>query len=576
MGTSVTLFLCEDLYKFSFPWLKCVPARTLLDCAGLLTTMSADPEIKLPPEPDDLKNKSSNPDLKQDEREKRPDSDSWSGDRPTERLSANAEITWHYLTFETETPSPAYLATSASSDDSRAPPPECPNLKKYQSPFDWSPKRKAILTWISVTAAMFTAYTAGSYSAGIDQMTELWGISEVAAETGITIFTCGFAIAPMVLAPFSEIQGRRPMFVVTGILFVVFQVVCAVTPTFAGMLVARFLVGCAGSSFSTMVGGVVSDIYRAENRNTAMALFAGAALVGTGLGPLISGFIAHNTTWRWIFYLQVIVDGVVIVFIVFFFKETRGSVLLSRKAKALNKWYDSLEGHGYYGMMMPTQDPTKPVPPLPPPLHRACGILLLALDQLQLGDFISDVFSHPACLPNKLQLQPAGSRCRLHCHFRRRHDQHGHQHLPRETRPPLRKRQATRLPQQPRRPTILLLHPERAPPHRLLLVRLDAILLHPLDRTRSRRRLRNHGHLQHIPRRLQLPGRHLPQIRQLRPRRTKFLSKCPRRRFPAVHAPDVQRHDLPRRGEFPRRLRCASDRRAVDLGLLRPEDKSEE
>ncbi|KAI7343007.1 MFS general substrate transporter, partial [Hortaea werneckii] len=184
---------------------------------------------------------------------------------------------------------------------------------------------------------MFTAYTAGSYSAGIDQMTELWGISEVAAETGITIFTCGFAIAPMVLAPFSEIQGRRPMFVVTGILFVVFQVVCAVTPTFAGMLVARFLVGCAGSSFSTMVGGVVSDIYRAENRNTAMALFAGAALVGTGLGPLVSGFIAYNTTWRWIFYLQVIVDGVVIVFIVFFFKETRGSVLLSRKAKALNK-----------------------------------------------------------------------------------------------------------------------------------------------------------------------------------------------------------------------------------------------
>ncbi|KAI6837141.1 MFS general substrate transporter [Hortaea werneckii] len=324
--------------------------------------MSADPEIKLPPEPDDLKNKSSNPDLKQDEREKRPDSDSWSGDRPTVRLSANDEITWHYLTFETETPSPAYLATSASSDDSRAPPPECPNLKKYQSPFDWSPKRKAILTWISVTATMFTAYTAGSYSAGTDQMTELWGISDVAAETGITIFTCGFAIAPMVLAPFSEINGRRPMFVVTGILFVVFQVVCAVTPTFAGMLVARFLVGCAGSSFSTMVGGVVSDIYRAENRNTAMALFAGAALVGTGLGPLISGFIAYNTTWRWIFYLQVIVDGIVMVFIVFFFKETRGSVLLSRKAKALNKWYDSLEGHGYYGMMMPTQDPTKTVP----------------------------------------------------------------------------------------------------------------------------------------------------------------------------------------------------------------------
>ena len=46
-----------------------------------------------------------------------------------------------------------------------------------------------------------------------------------------------------------------------------------------------------------------------------------------------------------------------------FFKETRGSVLLSRKAKALNKWYDQLEAEGYYGMMMPTShDSAKTAP----------------------------------------------------------------------------------------------------------------------------------------------------------------------------------------------------------------------
>lgn len=57
--------------------------------------------------------------------------------------------------------------------------------------------------------------------------------------------------------------------------------------------------GCASSTFSTMVGGVVSDIYHAKDRNTAMALFSGAAIMGTSLGPLVSGFIAQNTTWRW-------------------------------------------------------------------------------------------------------------------------------------------------------------------------------------------------------------------------------------------------------------------------------------
>lgn len=41
------------------------------------------------------------------------------------------------------------------------------------------------------------------------------------------------------------------------------------------MIVARFWTGVGSSVFSTMVGGVVSDLYHAEHRNTPMALFSG-------------------------------------------------------------------------------------------------------------------------------------------------------------------------------------------------------------------------------------------------------------------------------------------------------------
>jgi len=280
-----------------------------------------------------------------------------------ERLNGDDEIVWRYLTFETEIPSPAYLAHASWESRTEASPPPCPDLQEFTSPFLWSEKRKSLLTWLSVTATMLTAYTAGSYSSGEGQMSAHWHVSEVTIAVGITVFTAGFGVAPMILAPFSEINGRRPMFVVTGVLFVIFQMVCALTPTYAGMIVARFLVGCAGSTFSTMVGGVVSDIYHAKDRNTAMALFSGAALCGTGLGPLVSGFIAQHISWRWIFYVQVIMDGAVMGLIVLFFKETRGSVLLSRKAKALNKWYDELEAAGCFGMMVAAaHDPAETSP----------------------------------------------------------------------------------------------------------------------------------------------------------------------------------------------------------------------
>lgn len=105
-----------------------------------------------------------------------------------------------------------------------------------------------------------------------------------------------------------------------------------------------------------MVGGVISDIYHSEDRNTPMALFSGSALFGTGLAPLLAGVVVTHTSWRWIYYSHAIVSAVFVVIIFFFFKETRGSVLLSRKAKALNLYYDQLETAGHYGVIMPNED----------------------------------------------------------------------------------------------------------------------------------------------------------------------------------------------------------------------------
>lgn len=100
-----------------------------------------------------------------------------------------------------------------------------------------------------------------------------------------------------------------------------------------------------------MVGGVISDFYHADERNTPMVLFSAAALFGTGLAPLLSSIIAYHTTWRWIYYSHAIVSGVFVILIFSFFKETRGSVLLSRKAGVLNKYYDQLEEAGHHGVI---------------------------------------------------------------------------------------------------------------------------------------------------------------------------------------------------------------------------------
>ncbi|KAL2424444.1 MFS-rype transporter paaT [Exophiala dermatitidis] len=271
-------------------------------------------------------------------------------DNPTfhvPRLSTDSqEIEYRYLTFQSELP-----LTPIFPPDFKGKIPPCPNLRDYDDPFTWSLTHKRLMTYLSCSVNITAAYSAGSYAAPAYVLTKKWGVSHVAYNVGISLFTYGFGFAPMILAPFSEINGRRPVFIVTGLLFVICQLGSALTDSYAGMLLARFFAGVGGSTFSTMVGGILADVWTTQDRNTPMVLFTGATMLGTGLGPVCSGFVAQRLDWRWVFWIQVITSGTLVSLVTIFFKETRGSIILSRKAKVLNKWYEKLEDAGALGML---------------------------------------------------------------------------------------------------------------------------------------------------------------------------------------------------------------------------------
>ncbi|KAL2163334.1 hypothetical protein VTH06DRAFT_5391 [Thermothelomyces fergusii] len=288
-------------------------------------------------------------------------------------LDSTAEITHLYLTFATPLPTPNTTIRGPSpptrTDDTKKTKkkgkqsendsdslPAPPDLERYADPQTWPPSRKYLLLALSCLGTWQTAYTAGAYSPPQELMrAALAGHPSVeAVRAGITTFCLGFALAPMVLAPLSETNGRYPVFVGAGVVYVAFQAACALVSTLPGMLAARLLVGVGASVFSTMVGGVIADMWDARGRNTPMALFSGSVLAGTGVGPLVGAVMAQRmagrSAWRWIFWHQVIMAAAIVLLVAVFFRESRGPVLLSRRARALNRWYEELEERGYFGV----------------------------------------------------------------------------------------------------------------------------------------------------------------------------------------------------------------------------------
>lgn len=127
------------------------------------------------------------------------------------------ELEHRYLEFDTPLPTPCI---SLPPRPGQSPPPECPKLEKYTSPFGWSKWRKTVMCYISCTVTMLAGLSAGEVSPAASILAKKWDIGLVVANLSITIFCVGFAMAPMVLAPFSEFNGRRPIFLGSGVVFV--------------------------------------------------------------------------------------------------------------------------------------------------------------------------------------------------------------------------------------------------------------------------------------------------------------------------------------------------------------------
>lgn len=126
-------------------------------------------------------------------------------------------------------------------------------------------------------------------------------------------------MGPLVFGPMSEVYGRRIVMIVTFILFTVFTLACALSPTWVCLIIFRTFTGIFASAPIAVTGGIFSDIYRTPlMRGRMMALSMAVTAAGPQFAPVISGFVATGGIgWRWIFWIQLILAGCTLVFVVF-------------------------------------------------------------------------------------------------------------------------------------------------------------------------------------------------------------------------------------------------------------------
>jgi MFS family permease len=117
-------------------------------------------------------------------------------------------------------------------------------------------------------------------------MTEFNSTNTQLASFIVSVYLLGYCFGPLAIAPLSEMYGRLPLYHVCNVLFVIFNVACALAPNLGGLIAFRLLAGLAGSCPLTIGAGSLADMISKEKRGAAMSSWALGPLFGPVIGPV--------------------------------------------------------------------------------------------------------------------------------------------------------------------------------------------------------------------------------------------------------------------------------------------------
>ncbi|KAL1610087.1 hypothetical protein SLS60_001752 [Paraconiothyrium brasiliense] len=214
-----------------------------------------------------------------------------------------------------------------------------------ESPQDWSMAKKCMIIFFMSFSTLVVVMYSTSYTAGIPGMMVTFDVkSKTDLVLGLTTYLAGLALGSVILAPLSEMYGRRPVYLVAVAMFIVLIIPCALAQNLATILAVRFFGAFAGAAMISNAPGTVSDIVSDEYRALAFSVWSIGPMNGPVVGPLVGGFVFQYLGWRWTNWVVMIGSGVSWV-MVFLIGETYAPALLraksakKRKETGQERWY---------------------------------------------------------------------------------------------------------------------------------------------------------------------------------------------------------------------------------------------
>lgn len=188
-------------------------------------------------------------------------------------------------------------------------------------------------------------------AAGFNSVAATYDVTtqQVAFTTGL--YMLGLGLGSVVMSPTAILFGKRPVYLLSAVLFVISGVWCALSPNYPSLVVARVFQGFAVSPVECLPSATIAEIYFLHERAYRVGIYTLLLLGGKNLVPLVSAAVIGSLGWRWVFWIVAIIVGGLGVLLFFFVPETfwDRTPRPRKKRPHAHRTMSDLVSHGFRG-----------------------------------------------------------------------------------------------------------------------------------------------------------------------------------------------------------------------------------
>jgi EmrB/QacA subfamily drug resistance transporter len=152
----------------------------------------------------------------------------------------------------------------------------------------------------------------GMFFSSLDQTIVGTAMPRIIGELGgldiLTWVTTTYLLTSPTVVPIAgklaDLYGRRILYVGGLFTFMIGSALCGLSQTMTQLIIFRGLQGIGGGIMMPMAMTIVGDVFPPDKRAKWQGVMGAVFGLSSIIGPTIGGWVVDNTTWRWVFYVN--------------------------------------------------------------------------------------------------------------------------------------------------------------------------------------------------------------------------------------------------------------------------------